>query len=249
MRKFKLLVFLMLFAVIIFSSSSCKKEGPATFTLVMKAKYGNQSFALNATNTDATGRYISMTSLTFYLSHISLIKTNGTTVTLSDLAIFDFTDSSTLSVSVNNVEGDFSGISFSCGVDSNQNKTNANEAVFPSPFSGLWGMYWDMNSGYRYEVMEGKWAATDSFNMPNYLVYHIGNNINYRQTKLNKNFSVCCKTPGTLTLYLDVQQIFSNSITGESINIVTQPETSSGVGDNPVIASTFADNFSNAFTF
>ena len=229
--------------------TSCKKNKTATVTLIMNAKYGTQNFALNSANVDTAGRYITMTSLKFYLSHINLIKTDGSAVSVADLAIFDFNDASTLSISIKNVEGDFKGMSFGCGLDSNQNKAAANDSVFPNPYSGLWDMYWDMNSAYRFEVMEGKWATTPTSNMPDFLAYHLGTNAAYRQTQLNKSFSVCCGTPCTLNLYLDIQQIFSNNSTGEYINIVTEPETSSGFGDNPVILTTFADNFSKAFTF
>ena len=251
MKGIKLLAIVALGAAVFFSSS-CKKPKvnntttPA-FTLQFKAKYGSQSFALNSPNIDSAGRYVAMTTLQFYLSHINLIKTDGSKVLLADAAIINFSDSVTLSISVNTLQGDFTGLSFGCGLDSNQNKATPNDSLFPNPFSGDWGMYWDMNTAYRFEVMEGKWASTPTSTMPNYLAYHIGNNIAYRQTQVNKNFSVCCNAPYTLTLYLDVQQIFSNNITGETINIVTQPETSSGVGDDPAIAAAFADNFSKAF--
>ena len=211
---------------------SCKKPAltpsPANvskFNLQLKAKYGSQSFALNTPNIDSSGRFISITALQFYLSHINLIKTDGSKVNLSSAAIFG------------------------CGLDSIQNKSNANDSVFPNPFSGLWNLYWDMVSEYRFEVMEGKWDTQDTASFRNFLVYHIGTNAAYRSTQLNKNFSVCCNTPYTLTLYIDVQQILSNNTTGETINIVTEPETSSGPGDNPAIMPAFADNFSKAFTF
>jgi len=235
---------------------SCKKPAvtpsPANvfkFNLQLKAKYGSQSFALNTPNIDSSGRFISITALQFYLSHINLIKTDGSKVNLSSAAIVDFSDTTTLTISGNIAAGDFTGISFGCGLDSIQNKSNANDSVFPNPFSGLWNLYWDMVSEYRFEVMEGKWDTQDTASFRNFLVYHIGTNAAYRSTQLNKNFSVCCNTPYTLTLYIDVQQILSNNTTGETINIVTEPETSSGPGDNPAIMPAFADNFSKAFTF
>ncbi len=257
MNKSKLVVFLLVCCMIVIISS-CKKKEPkvqpsntSAITLVIKAKYGTQSFALNSPNIDTAGRYLTMSALQFYLSHINLIKTDNTTVSFDSVAIVDFSDTTTLSITANIAPGSFTGISFGCGLDSIQNMNNANDTSwhFPNPYSYLWQMYWDMFSAYRFEVMEGKWAPTSTSNMPYPLIYHIGTNAASRQTKLNKSFSVCCNTPYTLTLYLDVQQIFSNSTTGEYINIVTEPETASGSADNPAIMTTFADNFSKAFTF
>lgn len=253
----KLLGVVMALGIVIFMSSCKPKEpqSPATssFTLKMKAKYGNQPFALGTANIDSAGRYIVINTLQFYLSNISLIKTDGSKTNIDSLSIFVFSDTASLSVTVNNVTGDFTGISFGCGVDSLHN-TDRTDSVFPNPYSGLWGMYWSMLN-YRFEVMEGKWdtAAYINGGMRNALGYHVGTNVSYRQTQLNKAFSVCCGTNTSLVLYVDVAKIISNPTTGEAIDIATQSYTnSSGVTDPPATLVTmriFADNFSNAFTF
>ena len=153
-------------SVAVIMGSSCKKPDKTiktttpAFTLQLKAKYGSQSFALNSSNIDSAGRYVSMTTLQFYLSHINLIKSDGSKVLLAEAAIINFSDSTTLSINVNTLQGDFTGLSFGCGLDSIQNRASPNDSVFPNPFSGDWGMYWDMNTAYRFIVMEGKWSTT-----------------------------------------------------------------------------------------
>ena len=230
--------------------SACKKPGPTTFTLKLRAKYGSQSFALGTPNTDAAGRVIILSNLEFYLSHIKLIHSDGSTVNVADVALFSFYDSTGLSVTVKNIEGNFTGISFACGLDSLENDTtNANLYLPPNPLSANYAMYRPMLD-YQFEELEGKWDAANIAyaNMRYGLNYHIYSNRAYRQTVLNKSFSVS-GSPCTLTMYLDVAQIFNNAITGSTINIVTEPYCSSSPADNPDILPVFANNFSNSFTF
>jgi hypothetical protein len=244
MRISKLFIIVLFGFVIGFSS--CKKEGPTTFTLQLKAKYGNQNFEMNSTNTDPAGRYVSLSTLKFYLSHINLIKSDGSTVNVASVAIFDFSDTANLtSVSVKNIQGSFTGISFACGLDSLTNDTtNALNYSLPNPFSYTYNMYWPMID-YQFEILEGKWDDQDTSFLHNGLLYHIGTNAAYRQTQLNKSFSVS-GNPYTMTVYLDVEQIFNNTPTGETINLVTQPSSMST--DYPAVMTIFVDNFSKSFS-
>ena len=235
---------------ILFSISSCKKDKGSNFTLQLNAKYGSQSFVMNSANVDPQNRYIVMSNFEFYLSHIYLIKTDNSLLKVSDVALFDFSNPSSLSVSVNNVDGEFTGISFVCGLDSLTNDTT-NSLLYntPNPLSYAYNMYWLAWNSYRFEVLEGKWDTAVMPIMRNGLLYHVGNNTAYRQTQINKPFSVCCSKPYTLNLNLDVEKIFFNTSTNETLDIVTQASTSSLPADNPVIATTFADNFSKAFSY
>jgi len=239
---------LALFALVIVFSG-CKKQGPTTFSLQVKGVYGNQSFGLNTPNIDAQGRYVKLVTLSFYLSHINLIKSNDSLVNLASVALFNFGDTM-LTLSVPNIEGDFKGISFACGLDSFTNDTtNPNNYIPPNPLAGAYDMSWPMIR-YQFEVLEGYW---DTANIPIYshaLVYHIGTNPAYRPAiQLSQAFSVS-GSPYTMVMYLDVSQIFNNTVTGESINIGIPGDCSSMSSslDNPVILPTFADNFSHSFS-
>ena len=227
--------------------SSCKKPG-ATFTLQLKAKYGAQDFRINSTYVDPLGRYVNIGTLKFYLSRINLIKNNGSLVKVTDLAIFDFSDTTALSISVPNINGSFTGISFACGLDSVTNDTAdpLNYSV-PNPLAGDYNMYWSMLK-YQFEILEGKWDTQDTAFLHNPLVYHIGTNAAYRQTQLNKSFSISSNNYN-MVVYLDVEQIFNNATTGETINLVTESSTMSSSTDNQAVLPKFVDNFSKAFTF
>ena len=248
MKLNRLFILVLVSFFIVFSS--CKKDGPTTFTLQLKAKFGDQSFALNSANIDASGRYITLSTLKFYLSHINLIKSNGDSVNVASTAIFDFSQTGDLSVSVSNIQGDFSGISFACGLDSLTNDTtNPLYCSSSNPLNGEYNMYWPMIK-YQFEVVEGKWDTAVIPIMRNTLLYHIGTNAAYRHTQLTKAFSVS-GNPYNMVIYLDVSQIFNNTATGETINIadVSQQSSMSSSTDNPAVLPKFSDNFSKAFTF
>jgi hypothetical protein len=227
--------------------SSCKKEGPTTFTLQLKAKYGTQNFELNSFNTDAAGHFLQTQNLEFYLSHINLIKSDGTLVPVKTVAIFDFSDTTNLSISVSNIEGEFTGISFACGLDSLMNDTTTPaDYQAPNPLSGAYNMPWPMMK-YQFEILDGLWDTQDTF-LHNAFLYHIGTNSAYRTTSLNKTFTVS-GNPYTLVMYLDLAQIFKNTTTNEALSIVTQSSSMSSSADDPTILPTFADNFAKSFTF
>jgi len=241
----KLTILVLLGFLIVFSA--CKKDGINSFTLQIKPRYGNQPFALEQANIDAQGRYIIMTTFRFYLSHINLVKSNGTQVNIAGNAFFSV-DDSMLTVTAKNIQGDFTGITFACGLDSLTNDTTTpNLYAPPNPLSGYYDMYWPMIK-YEFEVLEGKWDTAVMPVMRHGLVYHIGTNAAYRTTSLNQNFSIN-GSAYTMVLYLDVAQIFNNTTTGQTIDIATEPSSMSATTDNPVILPAFADNFSNAFSF
>jgi hypothetical protein len=248
---YKFFIVVLLGFVIAFSA--CKKTkntGSTTFTLQLSAKYGNQPLTIDSDYMDSVSRYVAIYDLEFYLSHIKLIKSDGSTVNVADVAVFDFDPgASFLSVSVNGVEGNFTGISFACGLDSvTNNGDSAGVWAYPNPLSGAFNMY-RPNVGYQFEILQGKWDTAAIPVMRYGLIYHIGTNSAYRPNiQLNKAFTVS-GSPYTLTLYIDLAQIFKTSTTGERLNMATEGSWQGAAMDNPVILSTFADNFSHSFTF
>jgi hypothetical protein len=194
---------------------------------------------------------IAVTAFKFFLSNISLVKTNNDTVNVSAVSYLDFSMPSTLTIQINNIaSGEYKGISFGCGLDSIQNNTNIasiDSTDYSSPLSSQYDMYWPMLK-YRFEVFEGEWATSKAAlaNNQTGLTYHIGGNSYYRLTQLNQNFSICCGNTTTLNLNMDVQKLFYAS--ADTLSIVTENYTVCSPTDNPVVAPTFATNFSQAFS-
>jgi hypothetical protein len=252
MKAYKLFIVVLIGFVMILSGCKPKPapSGPTTFTLQMNLKYGNQNMDMNTDYMDSTGRYVTFNYFQFLLSHINLIKADGSTVNVANVAIFDFDPGASLvSVTANNVEGNFTGISFACGLDSATNNIDSAGAwLYPNPLSGQFNMAWIMLQ-YQFELVEGKWDTAELPLMRNGLFYHIGTAPAYRPNiQLNKSFTVS-GSPYTLNMYLDVAQIFKNTTTGERLNMATEGESQSATTDNPVVLTTFADNFSHSFTF
>ena len=134
--------------------SSCHKPKDGSFTLQLKAKYGNQSFAVNTPNTDPQGRRIQIDNLKFYLSHIKLIKTDNSEVELKDVMLCDLGNPNSLSFNNADVKGDFKAIKFSCGVDSVQNLTDPLSVPSSNPLSSDNNMYWSWLNGRNLQNYE-----------------------------------------------------------------------------------------------
>ena len=235
-----------LFLVIAVFISSCHKPKDGSFTLQLKAKYGNQTFAVNTPNTDPQGRRIQIDNLKFYLSHITLIKTDNSEVELKDVMLCDLGNPNSLSFNNADIKGDFKAIKFSCGVDSIQNLTDPLSVPSSNPLSSDNNMYWTWLK-YQFMIFESRadtsTTGAGAFNW--HPVYHIGGNSLYRSATITKSFSVCCDTKYTLNLTLDVEKIFFGS---QTLDIITEPSTQCAASDNPVIAPKFVDNFSQAFS-
>jgi hypothetical protein len=227
--------------------SSCKpKTKDGNFTLQLKAKYGDQNFAIHGINTDPQGRRIQIDNLKFYLSHIKLVKNDNSEVELKQVILCDFEDPTTLSFNLSDINGDFKAVKFSCGVDSAQNETDPLTLPRSEPLSGENNMYWSWLK-YQFQVLEARCDTTSggagAFNL--FARYHIGGNALYRSATISKSFSVCCDNKATINLVLDVKRIFYGP---QTLDISTEFETQSGASDNPVIAPKFVDNFSAAFS-
>jgi hypothetical protein len=245
-------IFIALTALLIFTTfCGCKKSQKGSLVIKLNPTYNGQYFALDTFNTDPAGNVITVSNFLFYLSNITLVKTNNETVNVSAVNLFDLSNPSTLTVQLNNISAaDFKAITFGCGVDSAQNTTNPDNAPFNSPL-GLHSdptenMYWSM-LGYRFEVFEGSWATSKSGILlsTNPLIYHVGGNTYFRQTQLNQNFSVGAGNTTTLNLNLDVEKIFYAA--ADTLSIVTEFYTTCAPTDNPAVAPAFVNNFSQAF--
>ena len=245
-RMKPLISFLLFPFAFLLTLTSCHKQKDGNFTLQLKAKYGDQSFAIHTPNTDPAGRKIQVENLKFYLSHVTLIKTDNSETELKDVLFCDFSNPTTLPFNCANVTGDIKAIRLSCGVDSVQNLTDPDAVTSSNPLSGYNGMYWSWLK-YQFEVLEAKadttTTGTGTFNW--HPVYHIGGNALYRTTTISKSFSVCCDTKYTLNVALDVKKIFFGT---QTLDIITEPSTQCAASDNPVIAPKFVDNFSQAFS-
>jgi hypothetical protein len=253
MKAFRILLPIVAVALILGLSTGCKKTKKGNLILQIQPKFGNQNFALNS-NYQMQGKYVNFQLLEFYLSHISLVANNGSTIDVSDAALMDLSATSTLSVSINNVDAqDFKGLNLSSGLDSVQNNNNAENYAYGTPFSGFstatstYSMFWGMTNGqyYRFQSMEGGWIDSTQQTISNPLVYHTGYDVCYHSVQLSHTFSISADNTTTLVLNLYIDQIFSNS--QNPINIITEPKTI--ISPTDPVSLAFASDFSQAFSF
>jgi hypothetical protein len=229
---------------ILLFSTGCKKD-KGTLTLQIKARYQGQDIVFNKQYTDPDGNTLSFSLLQFYLSHLTLIKTDNSQTEISSVNFVDVADPTSLSLSFNNLQGDFKGIQFGCGVDSVQNSTAVKTNGVGPLETGT--NYWSMLQ-FQFQVLEGKWDTTLSHGfLTQPLVYHVGTNPLYTHSSLNHSFSVCCSKTTTLTIYLDVDKIFSGG--PAKLNLPADDYTQCANAQELQVAAKFANNFSQAFTF
>lgn len=233
--------------VIITTYSGCKEEKPKENGIILHfdATYGTEEFALDAVYTGNNGRKMKFEKFKFFVSHITLIKTDNSEVEIKDVAIIDFSKPTSLQISAEGMEGEFKAIRLGFGVDSLQNETIPNNAPASSALSKTQTgeMYWSWLK-YTHHFIEGKYAESGSENYYGAILYHIGTNPLYKTVTFNKEFQICCNLEVNPTLTLDVKKIFDGP---PAIDLETEGETESQESKY-AIAEKFANNFAQAFT-
>jgi hypothetical protein len=167
-------------------STSCKKDKeeevvPATIgdlVLEMNHMVNNSQLTLNTGSyTNALGQTFSISKFDYYVSNIVLTKTDGSTLSYasgdinSDKGYFlvKSNEAATKNIRLTGIPvGDYSGISFTIGVDSTRNVSGAQSGSL-DPTNG---MFWSWNTGYIFLKLEGK--SNQSGASDSSLVFHIG---------------------------------------------------------------------------
>ncbi|HLP19840.1 MAG TPA: MbnP family protein [Chitinophagales bacterium] len=196
---------------------------------------------------DGVSREYYFSKLKFYLSHIKLVKEDGSEVEVEDVAFFDYADNAWKSDLVNADAGTYKGIKFSVGLDPTQNSTTPTDLDDSDPLGPKDDMHWDWLK-YRFVILEGT-ADTlgNNFAGGNIgLVYHVGRDTCYRQVSLsNGNFTVNAEGETVINLNVDLQTLFTGA---GAIDMFVEPGTQSENSDLAV-AIKFADRFAQTFSY
>ena len=238
--------------------SGCHHNKTGNVSIQIKARFNGQNVALvnyqDTVTFTSNGRLYQFSAIEFYLSHITLVGTDGSLTEVSAAEFINFSNPASLTLNYKNLKGSYRAVQFGCGLDSIQNNSNPKSLDTTNPTSPLAAnnnndMYWSMQK-YRFETFDGEW---DSINDPyNFLreafSYHVGGPGLYRTPVIVPNsFSISADNTTSLVLYLDIQKIFNGST--ETLSFPSEELTQTSSSDNPVIAQKFSDNFSQAFTF
>lgn len=166
---------LLALAVTAFTFTSCDKgdSSPTGSTgeldIEMENVVGTAPLALNTGNyTTEAGDHFTVTTFNYYISNIKLKNADGTEFVQPDsYYLVKESDAASHHFTIPNVPtGDYTGITFTIGVDSLHNVYGAQQgALDPSN-----NMFWSWNTGYIFLKMEG--TSPESPNKA--LVFHVG---------------------------------------------------------------------------
>ncbi|MEY3443343.1 MAG: hypothetical protein RLZZ519_1624 [Bacteroidota bacterium] len=216
-----------LLLVLMMVASGCKKEGctdplsgnfdpdakvddgsctyaPASLSLAVTHKVGNQPFAFNTTFQDANGRNYQFRTARFHLSSPELQSHSGSSPIDKYLQITGAATSYDLGeVPV----GEYHGFSFDVGVDSVMNHGDPTLLPIAHPLSILNNNqdHWSWNSGYVFLKIEGFVDTTSTMTGPidKFFFYHIALDQLLTPVNLAQNFTISSGDQQVLSLNID----------------------------------------------
>jgi len=231
--------------------ASCHKP-VRSFKLAFNPMFGSSNLYLNKTYQAPDGKYYNFSSLMLYMSHIKLIHSDGSMVEVKSLAYLSAGNSADMNIPLSEVEGSYTGIQFSIGLDSIQDNVDPTTITDTSnPQSSNNGMYWGPGLNYLFVELTG---AADTRTTPqNPIEYLVGTAPYYTTVQVNKSFTVSSSGSTQLTLNADIQKIFYGS--ASAINVIADPYTeaqTTGIDQSNVpygtLAHTFMTDFSQTFS-
>ena len=251
LNKFVMRKILMWFMIVgIIGISSCHKPSSngGSLTLKINPMFGSHAFVLNQVLEAPDGKYYNFGNYKFYLSHIKLVHSDGSTVEVNPVAYFSADDSRTWNVTLTNTPGSYTGIQFNIGLDPAQDTTIGNVSDSTSPYWANNFTYWGTSAmGYVFVQVDGYGDTVANPTTSNLIVYHIGTQANYTTgITMSKNFSTSTNAQTVITMNADLQKEFYNSPDTGVINILTNPVTQTS--DNPALAHTFITYFPKIFS-
>lgn len=114
---------------------------------------GSSPLALNTPYTTASGDAFKVSTLTYYLSNLRLLRADGTSWNAPDsYYLIDQATAGSGNISLHDVPvGDYTRLMLTIGVDSARNTRGAQTGALDP----LHGMFWDWNSGYVFFRLNG----------------------------------------------------------------------------------------------
>jgi len=246
----KILMWFMIVGVVAINSCHKPRNNQGGLTLKINPMFGSHAFALNQVFEAPDGKYYNFANYKFYLSHIKLVHSDGSTVEVSPVTYFSADDSRTWDITLANTPGSYTGIRFNIGLDSAQDATTP-DAVTTDSLNPYWGnnyTYWG-NAALQYVFVQvdGYGDTVANPTTSSIIEYHVGTQANYTVVaSLAKNFSTATNTQTVLNVNADLQKVFYNSPDTGVINILTTPVTQTT--DNPALAHTFITYFPKIFS-
>ncbi|MFY7707824.1 MAG: MbnP family protein [Flavobacteriales bacterium] len=229
MKNISLVAGVLAASILLFSCKKDEEENttptPVTPTvtygemeLEMEHFFGENNFALNSAFTTAAGEQVTFTTAKYYISNIALTKADGSTWRQEEsYHLVDLSSPSSAMVHIHDVPtGDYTGLTFTVGVDSTRNVSGAQDGAL----SVSNNMFWSWNSGYIFVKLEGSSPASSTGSF----TYHLGGfqGANKALNTGNFNFGPAMlmireNAAPVVHMMIDVAQTFDNSATPLSV--------------------------------
>lgn len=210
--------------------------------LSFEAMFGDSALVLNnKTYVTANGDSIKISTFKYYISNITLTKTDNSTYSVPEsYYLVNHNTSSTVSFTLNNIPvGQYKSINMLIGVDSARNVSGAQTGAL-DPANG---MFWSWSTGYIMLKLEG--TSPQSGSATKTFAYHIGgfSRINSVLKWISPSFNsatanVSSSTTPEIHFKTDISEIFK---TPNTINLATTFNVTMPGMNAKKIADNYAD--------
>jgi hypothetical protein len=242
---------------LVYTLFSCEKDeiganDKNTLSLEFENLVGAEPLVLNTkTYKNASNEDFTVSTFNFFVSNITLKKTDGTSLKLDNqYFLVKQSDPKSLELELTDIPaGDYSSISYVVGVDSAKSTSDISQrtGVLDPASYGTDGMYWSWNSGYIFFKLEGSSNASTASDK--HFKYHIGgfggmsaataNNLKTIEINLKSNpATVRSNIAPVVHISTDIMEVFSSSIKISSQNEIM----------SPTLGLTVSKNYQNMFS-
>lgn len=227
---------------------------PSYLTIQPGIFQGGTQLFLGSTLSINDSTDVSIETVRFYVSHLQAVKADGSTVDLADYTFFDLREPS----SVNRPDwrnqkfeipaGNYTGLTFSLGLDSAQNYSDPSTFPQDNPLSAATGMYWTWATQYRFVMAEGRANQTGQVGSGDDQAYSYhpgGNHLYVEGLQLSQAFNVAAGGNTILELKVNTDAWFNGP--GGSINPFVEFAAHDAPADQP-LAAKFITNFASGLS-
>lgn len=228
-----------------FLFASCKKSdsnpSPGSIQFSISNEVDGQPVQMGPLNyKNVKGNDYSISMLKYYLSNFSLLKADGTEVSLSSsYNLIDASIPSSDSFSIADIPaGEYTSLRFHLGVDSLRNHTGTQSGALDP----VHGMIWNWNTGYIFFKHEGSFK--DSLGNVTPLAFHYGSDRGYVQIELPLNNLSIDGSTRKISIRFNLNSLYANP---SPIDFNVDNNRTSGNQGDMFWEMTIRGNFSGAF--
>lgn len=192
-----------------------------TVTLTFHHLFKNEPLDFEKEYTNAHGEKLTFTLLNYFISNISLTKSDGSVYALpqdSSYFLIRHTDPASQAISLERIPfGKYTSVTFTIGVDSLRNTMDISRRTGNLDVGATAkGMYWVWNSGYIFFKMEGTSPSAPE-KQKHVFNYHIGGFGGYRSKTMNniktrtldfKTVTVSGKKTAVMNIDVNIDRFF-----------------------------------------